>query len=248
MNKILEVKNLHKVYYSKKDEIEAIHDLSFDVYNGEFISIVGPSGCGKSTFLNILNGMDEKTSGDIILQDNVKLGYMLQSDAMLDWKTIYENALLGLEITKNKNEESIKYVENLLKTYDLYAFKDKYPKELSGGMRQRLALIRTLALKPDILILDEAFSKLDYGTRLKVSEDVYNIIKKEGKTAIMVTHDLAEAISMSDRVIVLSKRPTKVINIYQIKREKNESPIKNRQDKNFAKYYDLIWKDVSYEY
>ncbi len=246
MNKLLSIKNLNKVYYSKKDEIEAIKDITFDLYEGEFVSIVGPSGCGKSTLLNILTNMDTKTKGTIELSTNLKLGYMLQSDSMLPWKKVIDNALLGLEIKKEKNEENIEYVESLFKKYGLADFLDKYPSELSGGMRQRVALIRTLALKPDILILDEPFSKLDYQSRLKVSDDVYKIIKEEGKTALMVTHDLAEAISISDRVIVLSDRPCEIKSIYKIKREKNGTPIENRKDKNFAYYYDLIWKDLAY--
>ena len=246
MNKLLNVKNLTKVYYNNKDEIEAIKDISFDLYEGEFVSIVGPSGCGKSTLLNILTNMDNKTSGDIKLKENLKLGYMLQSDSMLSWKKVIDNALLGLEIKKEKTEENIKYVKDLFKKYGLIEFMDKHPFELSGGMRERVAIIRTLALKPDILILDEPFSKLDYQSRLKVSDDVYKIIKNEGKTALMVTHDLAEAISISDRVIVLSERPCMIKNIYKIKREKNGTPIENRKDKNFAYYYDLIWKDLAY--
>lgn len=170
---------------------------------------------------------------------------MLQSDSLLPWKTVFENAILGLEIKKIKNNTNLNYVHKLLNTYGLKDFKDKYPHELSGGMRQRVALIRTLALKPDILILDEPFSRLDYQSALKVSDDVYNIIKKEKKTAIMVTHDLASAISISDRVIVLNNRPSLVKNIYEIKRIENLSPIENRKDKNFAYYYDLIWKDLS---
>ena len=246
MNKLLSIKNLNKVYYSKKDEIEAIKDISFDLYEGEFVSIVGPSGCGKSTLLNILTNMDNKTKGKIEFNETLKLGYMLQSDSMLPWKKVIDNALLGLEIKREKKEENIKYVKDLFKKYGLLDFMEKHPFELSGGMRQRVALIRTLALKPDILILDEPFSKLDYQSRLKVSDDVYKIIKQERKTALMVTHDLAEAISISDRVIVLSDRPCTVKNIYKIKREKNGTPIENRKDKNFAYYYDLIWKDLAY--
>ncbi len=245
-NKLLTIKDLHKVYYSKNAEIEAIKNITFDLYEGEFISIVVPSGCGKSTFLNILTKMDNLTSGEIIFSNpNLKFGYMLQSDSLLPWKTVFENAILGLEIKKIKNNTNLNYVHKLLNTYGLKDFKDKYPHELSGGMRQRVALIRTLALKPDILILDEPFSRLDYQSALKVSDDVYNIIKKEKKTAIMVTHDLASAISISDRVIVLNNRPSLVKNIYEIKRIENLSPIENRKDKNFAYYYDLIWKDLS---
>lgn len=244
-NKLINIKSLKKIYYSKNDEIEAIKDVSFDLNDGEFISIVGPSGCGKSTLLNILTDMEDATDGKILFKkEKIKFGYMLQSDSMLDWRTILDNVLLGLEIKKEKTQKNIDYVLNLLKTYGLEEFKDKYPRELSGGMRQRVALIRTLALKPDVLILDEPFSKLDYQSRLKVSDDVYKIIKSEAKTAIMVTHDLSEAISVSDRVIVLSKRPSIVKNIYTIKREENLTPIENRKDKNFAYYYDAIWKDL----
>ncbi len=246
-NKLFSIKNLSKVYYSCKTEVNAIDDITFDVYEGEFVSIVGPSGCGKSTLLNILTNMDTKTTGEIEFYKDINFGYMLQSDSLLSWRTVLDNACLGLEITKMKTKENLEYVNNLLDTYGLKDFKDKYPEELSGGMRQRVALIRTLALKPDILILDEPFSKLDYQSRLSVSDDVYKIIKNEGKTAIMVTHDLAEAISISSRVIVLSCRPCKVKNIYPIKREIDLTPIENRKDKNFSKYYDLIWKDLQYE-
>lgn len=243
-NKILEIKDLNKVYYSKKLETEAIKNISFDLYKGEFLSIVGPSGCGKSTLLNILTNNEPKTSGHINLSQNIKFGYMLQSDSLLPWKKVIDNALLGIKLQKKKNSNDIEYAKKLLKTYGLEEFQNKYPHELSGGMRQRVALIRTLALKPDVLILDEPFSKLDYQSRLKVSDDVYKIIKKEKKTAIMVTHDLAEAISISDRVIVLGKRPCIVKNIYEIKRVENKNPIENRKDKNFSYYYDLIWKDL----
>lgn len=243
-NKLLSIKDLNKVYYSKKDEIEAIGNISLDLNEGEFISIVGPSGCGKSTLLNILNSMDKQTKGEVSFKEGIKLGYMLQSDSLLPWKTVFENAILGLDIKKIKTEENLEYVKHLLDTYGLGEFLDKYPHELSGGMRQRVALIRTLALKPDILILDEPFSKLDYQSGLKVSDDVYKIIKSEEKTAIMVTHDLAAAISISDRVVVLSSRPSYVKNIYEIKRENNLNPTKNRCDKNFSYYYDLIWKDL----
>ena len=246
MNKLLSIKNLSKVYYKEKMETEAIKDISFDIEEKEFVSIVGPSGCGKSTLLNILTNMDTLTKGSINLKENLKLGYMLPSASMLEWLTVLANALLGLDIKKIKTKENIKYVKSLFEKYGLAEFMDKYPSELSGGMRQRVALIRTLALKPDILILDEPFSKLDYQSRLKVSDDVYKIIKEEGKTALMVTHDISEAISISDRIIVLSERPCTIKNIYKIKREKDKTPIENRKDKYFAYYYDCIWKDLVY--
>lgn len=169
---------------------------------------------------------------------------MLQEDALFPWLNILDNACLGLEIQHLKTKENIKYVENLLDKYGLKDFKNKYPRELSGGMRQRVALIRTLALKPDILMLDEPFSALDYVSRLSVSEDVANIIKKEKKTVIMITHDIAEAVSLADRVMVLSKRPAKIKNIYTINLSNKGTPMENRKAKEFAYYYDLLWRDL----
>ena len=245
--KILDIKNLRKIYHTKNDEILAVDDFSYCLEEGEFISIVGPSGCGKSTILSILCNLIDYSSGNIKFYNNSKIGYMLQEDSLFEFRNILDNCLIGLEINKTLNEESKKYVEKLLKTYGLYSFKDKYPNNLSGGMRQRVALIRTLATNPDILLLDEPFSALDYQTRLKVSDDVYNIIKKEKKSAIMVTHDIAEAISMSDKVIVLTNRPSKIKNIYEIKLDNKSNPISNRKDPKFNYYYDLIWKDIDYD-
>lgn len=190
MKKILEVKNICKTYQAENGEIEALRNINFDVKEGEYISIIGPSGCGKSTLLSIISGLESKTSGEIYI--NGKIGYMLQKDNLLEWRTIYKNVLLGLEIQKSDTLENRKYVEELLKKYGLYEFKDKYPTQLSGGMRQRVALIRTLAIRPNILLLDEAFSALDYQTRLMVTEDVYKILKNENITALMVTHDISE--------------------------------------------------------
>ena len=190
MKKILEVKNICKTYQSQNGEIEALKNISFDICEGEYISIIGPSGCGKSTLLSIISGLENKTSGEIYIDG--KIGYMLQKDNLLEWRTIYKNVLLGLEIQKENTPENRSYVEELLKKYGLYEFKDKYPTQLSGGMRQRVALIRTLAIRPKILLLDEAFSALDYQTRLMVTEDVYKILKAENITALMVTHDISE--------------------------------------------------------
>lgn len=195
MKKVLEVKNICKTYQAQNGEIEALRDISFDVKEGEYISIIGPSGCGKSTLLSIIAGLETKTAGDINIKG--KIGYMLQKDNLLEWRTIYKNVLLGLEIQKALTPENKKYVEDLLKKYGLYEFKDKYPKQLSGGMRQRVALIRTLAIRPKVLLLDEAFSALDYQTRLMVTEDIYKILKNENITAIMVTHDISEGIFQS---------------------------------------------------
>lgn len=191
-NNILEIKNLKKIYHDKKSETLAIDDICLEIQKNDFISIVGPSGCGKSTLLSILANLENKSDGIILKNDNLKIGYMLQSDSLFPWRTVLDNCLLGLEISNELNEENKNRVISLLKAYGLYEFKDKFPKNLSGGMRQRVALIRTLATNPDVLLLDEPFSALDYQTRLSLADDVYNIIKKENKTAIMVTHDLAE--------------------------------------------------------
>ena len=243
MEKILEIKNICKNYQAKNGEIAALKNISFDVKKGEFISIIGPSGCGKSTLLSIISGLESKTSGEIYI--NGKIGYMLQKDNLLEWRTIYNNVLLGLEIQKNTTAENKKYVEELLKKYGLYEFKDKYPTQLSGGMRQRVALIRTLAIRPNILLLDEAFSALDYQTRLMVTEDVYKILKNENITALMVTHDISEAISMSDRVVVLSKRPATLKNIHEIDFEMdNRTPLNCRENIKFSKYFNLMWKEL----
>lgn len=243
-NKLLEIINLNKVYHTEKDDVLALEAITFDVFENDFISIVGPSGCGKSTILSILAGLESKTNGSIIFHKNLSIGYMLQYDCLFSWRSILDNCLVGLEITGQLNDENKNYVLELLKTYGLYEFKDMYPSSLSGGMRQRVALIRTLALKPDILLLDEPMSALDSQSRLTIGEDIYNIIKREGKTAIMVTHDLSEAISMSDKVVVLSNRPGVVKNIYNITLDNKSSPIKNRSSKNFSKYYEMIWSDL----
>lgn len=246
MENILSIHHLRKIYHTDQVETLAVDDFSFDLSDGEFVAIVGPSGCGKSTILSILCGLEEKSGGDIFIKNNYTLGYMLQKDALFDWLTIWDNCLLGLKISKKITPESKKYVKNLLKTYGLYAFKDMYPSHLSGGMRQRVALIRTLATKPDILLLDEPFSALDYQSRLAVSDDVYQILKKEKKSAIMVTHDIAEAVSMADRVIILSERPSSVKKIVPIKLTEKTNPIENRKAKEFSTYYDFIWKEIDF--
>ena len=192
MNEIVKVTDLCKNFYTKEGELEVLKNISFQLNQGEILSLLGPSGSGKSTVLNILSELIIPTSGEVIVNGNI--GYMFQKDHLLEWRNIMDNITIGLEIQKNKDPESIKRVETLLKTYGLWEYRNMYPKELSGGMRQRVALIRTLAVAPDILLLDEPFSALDYQTRLLVSDDVYRIIKNEGKSAIMVTHDISEAI------------------------------------------------------
>lgn len=244
MNKIIEVKDLCKKYYTKDKEIIAIDNISLDVYDGEFLTIVGPSGCGKSTFLNIIGGIDNKSSGEVNYNGNIKIGYMLQNDCLFSWLNILDNCLIGLKVNKLLNEENIKYVKNLINTYGLSDFMYSYPSSLSGGMKQRVALIRTLALKPDILLLDEPFSALDYQTRLSVADDVYKIIKDNKKTVIMITHDIGEACSVADRVVVLTDRPSKVKKIFNIEMKDKSNPINNRKCPEFSMYYDLIWKEI----
>ena len=246
MSNILKIKNLKKIYHTKDKEILAVDNFSYNLNKHDFVSLVGPSGCGKSTILSILCGLEEKSCGKITLDDNIKIGYMLQQDCLFDWLTILDNCLLSLKITNQLNDESKQYVLDLLEKYGLKDFIYSYPKNLSGGMRQRVALIRTLATKPDILLLDEPFSALDYQSRLAVSDDVFKIIKKEKKSAIMVTHDISEAISCSDIVITLTNRPCKIKNIYNIEMTNKSTPIENRKCKEFAYYYDKIWKDLDF--
>ena len=241
---LLEIKGLSKNYHTIDNEIKAIDNLSIDVYENEILAIVGPSGCGKSTLLGILATLENKTRGEIIKNYDYKIGYMLQTDSLFPWLTVLENTLIGLNIKNNKTKENINNAINLLDKYGLNEFKNSYPNNLSGGMKQRVALIRTLATNPDLILLDEPFSALDYQTRLALSSDMYKIIKNENKTAILITHDIAEAISMADRVIVLTKRPCTVKHIYEIKLNNKTDPIENRKDKNFNYYYDMIWRDL----
>lgn len=245
MSKILEVKNINKKFNTLKGEIEAIDNISFEINEGDFIAIVGTSGCGKSTLLSIMAGLENTSNGEIIYYiENPIIGYMLQEDALFEHLKVKDNIYLGLRIKKIFNQDNKEYADNLLMKYDLDKFKNKKPSELSGGMKQRVSLIRTLAIKPDILFLDEPFSALDFNTRLSVSDDVYKIIKDTGKTTIMVTHDIGEAISMADKVIVLSKGPSIIKNIYNIELDKKDIPTKNRKDNKFNYYYDMIWKDM----
>lgn len=248
---ILSLKNITKIYQAKNGETKALDNINLDIKKGEFVSIIGPSGCGKSTLLSIIAGLEDKNTGKVYLEGkeiegiSSEIGYMLQKDSLLEWRTIYNNVVLGLEIRGIKTKENEEYVNNLLKKYHLYEFKDKYPTQLSGGMRQRAALIRTLAIKPKMLLLDEAFSALDYQTRIMVTKDVYGILREEGITALIVTHDISESISLSDRVVVLSRRPAKIKNIHEIKFDmENRTPINCRERPEFSKYFDLLWKEL----
>ena len=250
MHKGLELKNISKIYQDDNGETLAIKNFSYKFENGEFVTLLGPSGCGKSTLLSIIAGLESPSSGNVLLNGiditnkRSNIGYMLQKDYLLEWRTILKNVILGLEIKKELTNENVEYAKKLLETYGLSDFIDKYPSQLSGGMKQRVALIRTLATKPEILLLDEAFSALDYQTRLDVSTDVYRIIKSENKSTIMVTHDIPEAISMSDKIIVLSHRPATIKNIHEIKFDiKNRNPLNCRDHPDFHKYFDTIWKE-----
>ena len=244
-NDILVIDNLSKIYHTNNSEITAIKDLNLNIKDGEFVAIVGPSGCGKTTLLSILCGLENKSSGNILFpKGKAKMGYMLQNDTLFPWLNILDNSLLGLKVQKKITKENKDKVISMLNTYGLKDFIYKYPSNLSGGMKQRAALIRTLAINPDILLLDEPFSALDYQTRLAVSDDVWKIIKNEKKTTIMITHDVAEAISMADRVIVLSDRPAKVKKIYTIDMEDKGNPTHNRNLKEFRFFYNDIWKDI----
>lgn len=250
-HEILKIENIRKIYQAKNDELEALKSINLKVNEGEFVSIIGPSGCGKSTLLSIIAGLEEKTSGKIYIDNEEivgvsrKIGYMLQKDSLLEWRSIYQNIMIGLEIQGIKNKENEKYVKDLLKKYNIYDFRNKYPSQLSGGMRQRVALIRTLAIRPQILLLDEAFSALDYQTRMLVIKDVYRILKNENKTVLMVTHDISEAISMSDRVVVLSNRPSVIKKIYDINFDmESRDPMNCRENQKFSKYYENLWKEL----
>ncbi len=240
--KLLQVNNLSKTFYTKKDELKVIDNISFDVFEKDIVALIGPSGCGKSSILNIISNLDKHYKGTISKKENIKIAYMFQEDTLFDWLTIYENAVFNLKLTKNLTKENIEYVNNLLRKYKLYEFKDNYPNTLSGGMKQRLSLIRTLSLKPNILLLDEPFCALDYQTKLKIITDVYNIIKEEKITAIIVTHDIEEAISLCNKIIVLTNRPTKIKHTHIIKI--NENPLAIRNTKEFSYYHNLIWEEI----
>lgn len=245
MNKILTCSHISKKYNTINGEIEAIQDISLDVKDGDFIALVGASGCGKSTLLSILAGLTKQSVGDVKYYiEKPVVGYMLQEDALFEHYTILDNILLGLKVQKKLDNESREYAIHLLKKYKLDKFINKKPSELSGGMKQRVALIRTLAIRPDILFLDEAFCALDFSTRLSVSDDVYKIIKENKKTTIMVTHDIGEAVSMASKVVVLSKSPSVVKSVYTILLDHPGLPTENRKDAKFNYYYDLIWKDL----
>lgn len=252
MEELVRVKNINKYYHSLKDEIEVVKDLCFSVYPGEFLGIVGPSGCGKTTVLSMIAGMIEPTCGEVIIGGNsvngynASVAYMLQRDHLFEWRTIEENILLGLQIQKKCTKENRQKALDLLNKYGLGDFAKYHPRQLSGGMRQKVALIRTLAVDPQILLLDEPFSSLDYQTRLVLSDEISDIIRLEKKTAVLVTHDIAEAISLSDRVLVLSQRPATVKACVEIQLDSDStSAIEKRKASGFREYFDYIWKELA---
>ena len=252
MENVLESKNISHSYHNTEGETPALKELSFSLKKGEFLSIVGPSGCGKSTLLSIIAGLILPENGNVLIngkplkESTTNVGYMLQRDHLFEWRTIYNNVILGLEIQHMLTARTKEKAHQLLQQYELEAFANAKPSELSGGMRQRAALIRTLVLEPDLLLLDEPFSALDYQTRLTVGDDIGQIIKKEHKTAILVTHDLSEAISLGDRVIVLSKRPATVWQTIPLTFSLDEdTPLHRRNTPEFKTYFNLLWKELN---
>ena len=254
MKPLLDITDVSLSYHSLSGETPALSHISFQLMPGEFLAIVGPSGCGKSTLLNLICGLIRPEQGQILLDStpvtsgDCRIGYMLQKDHLREWRTIYKNVLLGLEIRRELTAEKLAYVDQLLSDYGLDKFRQAHPSELSGGMRQRAALIRTLALKPELLLLDEPFSALDYQTRLNVSDDIGRILHQEKKTAILVTHDISEAISMADRVIILSPRPAIIRKIVPIHFDlENRTPMASRNSPDFKSYFNLIWRELNHD-
>lgn len=253
MQPILSLQDVSYSYHNLKGETLALSHISLQIAEGSFVAIVGPSGCGKSTLLSIISGLLAPEEGEILYRGlssreydsdtALKIGYMLQRDHLFEWRTIYQNIILGLELNHTLTRENTDYVLKLLTDYELYGFKDKKPSELSGGMRQRAALIRTMAVHPDLLLLDEPFSALDFQTRLAVSADIANIIRNTGKTALLITHDLSEAITLADRVIVLSKRPACVKCEMPIQYEiGREDPLAVRSTTAYQAYFNQLWE------
>lgn len=253
MQPILSLRDISFSYHNLKGETPALSHIDLQISDGSFVAVVGPSGCGKSTLLSIIAGLLAPESGEILYRGlstknycadtALKIGYMLQRDHLFEWRTVYQNVILGLELNHTLTKENTEYIEKLLKDYGLYAFKDKKPSELSGGMRQRAALIRTMAVHPDLLLLDEPFSALDFQTRLAVSADIASIIRKTEKTALLITHDLSEAVTLADRVVVLSGRPASVRCEMPIHYEiTREDPLKIRSTSAYQDYFNELWE------
>ena len=251
MENYISILGISKKYQTKNGEVTALENINLQVAEGEIVSIVGPSGCGKSTLLSIVAGLIRPTAGKIFIEGeevcgaDPKTGYMLQKDNLLEWRTILQNVLLGLEIQKKMTEENVAYARGLIREYGLGDFEKSYPSELSGGMRQRAALIRTLAVRPKLLLLDEAFSALDYQTRLLVTDDVRQILRKEKMTTLMVSHDIPESITMADRIAVLAARPGRVKDILSADFAAHMTPIARRADPMFQTYFNRIWGELN---
>lgn len=247
---IVDLQHVKLTYQAPDGEVDAISDISFGIEEGEFVSLVGPSGCGKSTLLSTIAGLEPPSAGTIsidheaVTAPSAKIGYMPQKDQLFPWRTIWANVTLGLEIQHQNTGERQAHAHELLERYGLAEFIQKTPAQLSGGMRQRCALIRTLATAPKILLLDEPFSALDYQTRLSVSADIYTIIRQEHKTALLVTHDISESISLSDRVVVLTHRPSRVKNIHTLDDLKDVPPLQRRDHPAFRTHFNEIWKEL----
>lgn len=244
MKELLNLKNVKKSFFSDEGETEVIDNLSLKVYENEVVSLIGPSGCGKSTILNLISALEDANDGEI--NTNCEIGYMFQKDNLLPWLTVYKNIILGLEIKKRTSPENETYALELLKKYGLLKFASYYPEELSGGMRQRVSLIRTLCLKPKLLLLDEPFSALDSQTRLFVQEDVKKIILEEKLSSLLVTHDISEAIALSERVLILSPRPLKIKKEIKLDFSRDELPSERRKSKNFSSYFNDIFNILHY--
>ena len=242
MKEVLRFDNVSMHYHSKQGETIALQEVNFSVFEGEFVAIIGPSGCGKTTLLSLAAGLLPPTSGKV--RSVGSFGYMLQKDELFPWRTIEKNIFLPLEIKRSNTPENRAHALALAEKYGLQQFLKSYPSALSGGMRQRAALIRTLAVNPDVLLLDEPFSALDYQTRLSVCDDVYKIIRNEKKTALLITHDISEAISVADRIFVLSRRPARILAEHTIEFPETE-PLKRRENKTFSRWFELLWKELN---
>ncbi len=253
MSALVEIKNLSLIYQSTDSETMALDDINLSIKKEEFVALVGPSGCGKTTILSLVAGLLNQTSGEIKILDkspnpkNNLCAYMFQRDNLLPWRTIESNIYFGLELKKINSQPRKDFALSLATKYGLKEFLKKHPNELSGGMRQRVALIRTLALKPELLLLDEPFSALDYQTRLELCDDVLKIIKNEKKTAILVTHDIQEAISMADTIYVLTARPAKIKAVHQPKFAPTLTPFERRKTEHAKELFDIIWQEIQNE-
>jgi len=247
---VVELEHVTVTYHTPSGETRAVEDLSLRVEEGEFVSVVGPSGCGKSTLLSLIAGLIRPDAGEVrvggvpVQGPNPAVGYMLQQDHLFEWRTVLDNCLLGLEVRGRRTPAAVARVRGLLASCGLAEFAHRFPGQLSGGMRQRAALVRTLALNPKVLLLDEPFSALDYQTRLKLEDEMSQILRAQRRTVVLVTHDIAEAVSMADRVVVLTQRPARLKREYVIDLSPRRSPVQVRESPGFSRYFRDIWRDL----